>query len=130
MIRATEAAFRKEATQLVATLQQETALARTGALSSLEAASQAKREAFDRFKKACAALDPDRTPDDAECAALRAVIQAADENALVLEAVGSAVGQFIDGLRSLVRSMADSGTYDPVRPVTRHVGALHLNTEI
>lgn len=125
----TEMAFLGAAKQLVAALQQETDLARTGALSSLASASEVKREAFQSFKEACASGKVNQAG-AADGAALRAILQAAEENALVLEAVGATLGQFLNGLRNLVMSMADSGTYDPVRPVKRHVGALHLNAEI
>jgi hypothetical protein len=113
--------------QLTETLRQETMLARTGALAQLNRAAIAKQQAFTAFSEACAArgvMDPDN---EAEQRALRELLVAANESALVLEAVKGTLDDFVARLKAAVKSLADAGTYGPNTWRCRDVVAVRLD---
>jgi hypothetical protein len=118
------------AKRLVAALQRETALARTGALPDLSAAGEAKREAFAEFNQACAEHDSSTPLTTAEHNAMRAVLTAANESALVLDAVKAALANFAEGLRNAARTAGDSGTYHLVDRARHHVLPLQFDASI
>lgn len=117
-----------EATALLtAAMRQETTLARTGALGQIQQAAAAKQAAFAVFQAECAARDARNPGSEAEQAALRDLLAAANESALVLEAVRGVLDDFITRLKAAVSALADSGTYDPKGQRSRHVQAVRLN---
>ena len=121
-----DACLDRTAIQLSRALADETALARAGALPALAAAGLAKREAFDAFLQARAALP---VPPVSVRTALQALIAAADENALVLEAVGATLEHTANRLRRILSARADPGIYSPTGPGSRHLkgpGPRHL----
>ncbi len=109
----------------------ETALARNGALRSLAAAAEAKGQAFAEFQEACAAHPPGLPASESDLAELRALLAAAGESALVLDAVQATLGRFLDGVRDAAGKLADAGTYAPLpgRPA-RHILAVHLDASV
>ncbi|MBK1656627.1 hypothetical protein [Paracraurococcus ruber] len=92
---------------LTTLLQRETLAARRAALPELIVLAEEKREAF-------AALAAAGTPQgpDAE-AATRALLAAAEENALVLGAVAGAIGTMEMRLRRDLAAATDPGVYAP-----------------
>jgi hypothetical protein len=108
----------------------ETALARHGALRSLAAAAEAKREAFAEFQDVCAAHPLGSPASETDLAELRALLAAASESALVLDAVQATLGRFLDGVREVASTLADAGTYAPSGRPARHVLAVHLDASV
>ncbi|HQT76105.1 MAG TPA: hypothetical protein PLD10_03550 [Rhodopila sp.] len=113
--------------RLTETLRQETMLARSGALGQLRRAAVAKQGAFEAFREACAARDAQSPGSPEEQEALRNLLVAANESALVLEAVKGTLDEFVAKLKAAVSSLADSGTYGPSAWRSRHVQAVHLD---
>jgi chorismate mutase len=143
--------------QLTDALRQETMLARAGALAQLNHAAAVKREAFEAFRDACMAhpsdvrngaeqasedgkpqqgtaweADPQaqhHARDDraTEQAALRDLLMAANESALVLEAVKRTLDEFVARLKAAVGALADAGTYGPQPWRCRDVVAVRLD---
>jgi uncharacterized protein involved in exopolysaccharide biosynthesis len=119
------------ARRMAASLQKETELARLGALGDLATAAEAKKAAFRQFAQTCA--ERGRTPpaSDMERAELRLLLAAADENALILEAVSSTLQDLARRVRAAAATIADPGTYTlpgrPVRRGDRHVLAARVN---
>jgi hypothetical protein len=108
----------------------ETALARNGALRSLAAAAEAKRQAFAEFQSACAAHPTGLPASESDLAELRALLAAAGESALVLDAVQATFGRFLDGVREAASALADAGTYAPSGRPARHVLAVHVDASV
>lgn len=98
---------------LLAAMERETALARTGALPQLGAASAAKQAAFAAFSAACALRRGSAAGSDAEREALRRLAEAADANALVIDAVRLTLQDFAVRLRAALAAAIDPGTYGP-----------------
>jgi hypothetical protein len=119
------------ARRLASSLQRETGLARTGAVADLLNAAEMKRAAFASFSEICAARGSHRSASHAEREALRDLLLAADENALILDAVRATLEDMAGKLRSALRSVADPGTYGPTsrrgRTATRHVLAARVD---
>jgi hypothetical protein len=115
------------ARRVLATLQRETAVARLGALAEVTAAAAAKRAALAEFRAACDARDPRAPALAAEREMLRQVIAAANENALVLEAVRHAVEDLPRRLRAAIAAAVDPGTYSLHGRGGRHVLAARVN---
>jgi hypothetical protein len=113
---------------LTAALRQETMLARTGALGQLGQAATAKQEAFALFQEACAARELRNPGSEEEQEALRALLTAANESALVLEAVRGVLDDFVTRLKAAVSSLADSGTYKRNGQRLRHAQAVRLDS--
>lgn len=109
-------------------LRQETALARAGALSDLTAAGEAKAQAFADFRQASAGLGG--APPAAARAALRELLDAAGESALVLEAVGNTLQHAAETLRRTLSAAADPGLYSPRGRASRHVLAARIDARI
>jgi hypothetical protein len=130
MMREPPTALAQAARQLAAALDAETALARNGALRELMAVAEAKRLAFAGFREACAARAPGTPTSENERNAWRAVLAAADESALVLDAVQATLGRFLDGVREAASTLADAGTYAPSGRPARHVLAVHLDASV
>ncbi len=115
------------AKRVLATLQRETAVARLGALPDFIAAADAKRAALADFRAACDARDPRAPALAAEREMLRQVIAAANENALVLEAVRQAVEDLPRRLRAAITAAVDPGTYSLRGRGARHVLAARID---
>jgi len=115
------------ARRLAAELDRETSLARTGAVADLATAAAAKRAAFADFSEICTARGTIGRLTDNERDAVRALLAAADENALVLDAVRTTLDDMAGKLRAALRSVADPGTYGPSSRRTRHVLAAHVD---
>jgi hypothetical protein len=113
--------------QLTEALRQETMLARTGALAQLNLAAVAKQQTFNAFSEACAARGESDPGNEAEQEALRDLLMAANESALVLEAVKGTLDDFVARLKAAVKSLADSGTYGPNAWRCRDVIAVRLD---
>lgn len=105
----------------------ETILARTGELARLKKAAAAKQAAFERFREICDAHDPQQALSDAERNALRDLLVAANESALVLEAVRGVLDNFVDGLKAAVSALASAGTYGPSGWRVRDVRAVRVD---
>jgi hypothetical protein len=118
----------RAADRLLAALQRETAIARLGALPELSAAADAKRAALADFTAACETRG-DAPPDTlaAEREALRRVISAADQNALVLVAVRRALEDLPRRLRAAITAAVDPGVYTLHGRTVRHVLAARIN---
>jgi hypothetical protein len=119
--------FLEATIRLTEALRQETALARTGALGEFGRAAAAKQEAFDLFNKACAAHDPRNRSSAEEQEVLRDLLAAANESALVLEAVRNVLDDFVARLKAAVSALADAGTYGLNPQRSRHVQAVRLD---
>jgi hypothetical protein len=119
------------ARRMGASLQKETELARLGALGDLAAAADAKKAALRQFTEACAARGRTPPATAAERAELCRLLSAADENAVILEAVSSTLQDLARKVRSAAATIADPGTYSlPGRPTKRgdrHVLAARIN---
>jgi hypothetical protein len=95
------------AARLQALLWRETEMAGTAPLSELGALMEQKREALAVLSH----LSP--PTNEAEIAALRGMMAAAEENGLILGAVAGALGTVRDRLRTDLAQAADPGTYGP-----------------
>lgn len=98
------------ARRLQQVLEQEAAAARQAVLPELHRLIAEKRAAV----AALAEAEPPRT--EAEREALRAMMRAAEENAMVLGAVAGALEGVRDQLRSDLAQAADPGLYAPAGP--------------
>ncbi|EHL99800.1 hypothetical protein HMPREF9946_02946 [Acetobacteraceae bacterium AT-5844] len=95
------------ASRLQAVLWRETEAAGSGALPALQALMEEKRDALMNLALAGAPETP------AERAALKAMMAAAEENALVLGAVAGALDMVREKLKTDLAEMANPGTYGP-----------------
>jgi hypothetical protein len=122
------------ARRMADSLQKETALARLGALGDLAAAAEAKKTALLEFTEACSARGRTPPPSEAERAELRQLLAAADENAIILEAVSSTLQDLARKIRAAAATIADPGIYSPPgRPAKRqyrHVLAARVNATV
>ncbi len=119
--------FVQAAKRLVATLRRETSIARLGGVSELSAAAEAKRAALGDFLAACETRGVQPPSRPAEREALRQILSAANENALVLDAVRQAVEDLPRRLRAAITAAVDPGTYSPYGRSVRHVLAARVN---
>ena len=123
--------FINAARRMTESLQKETALARQGSLGDLAAAAEAKKIALQQFSDACAARGRTPAATDAERSDLRRLLSAADENALILEAVSATLQDLARKVRAVAAARADPGTYTlPGRPgcgSARHVLAARVD---
>ena len=113
---------------LIVALQRETTLAHAGALADLAEAASAKRDAYAAFEQVCADLDPADAPNVVDHDIMTQLVTAANENALVLEAVTTVLNSTATRLRTLVGAMADPGTYDLHDRPRRHVIAASVDS--
>ena len=113
--------------RLTAALENETSLARVGALEDLAAAAAEKQAAFDALcvlHDGSQSCEIDKMVDQG---IMRALMSAAKENAVVLEAVKSTLDAAAHRLRSLVGSVVDPGTYGRFGQPARHIPAARIN---
>jgi len=113
--------------RLTEALENETRLARVGALEDLAAAAAEKQAAFEAL---CAIHEASQFCEISECVAKETVgglMTAAKENAVVLEAVKSTLDAAAVKLRSLVGSVVDPGTYGRFGQPVRHIPAARIN---
>jgi hypothetical protein len=115
---------------MIEALRNETGLARMGALKDLAKAASEKESALRTFTEACAARGHNPPASDRERAELRRLLAAADENALILEAVSSTLRDLAAKIRAAAASALDPGTYSPAGIKTRHVGAARIDASI
>ncbi len=113
---------------LVVALKRETTLAHAGALADLAEAASAKRDAYLAFEQMCADMDPADAPAAIGHDVIAQLVAAANENALVLEAVTTVLNSAATRLRTLVGAMADPGTYDLHDRPRRHVIAASVDS--
>lgn len=116
---------------LTVALEQETRLARAGALDALVEAAAAKQMAFVTFRHACENKSPSGDGQTRqEKAAIKALLSAANENAVVLEAVKTTLDDASGKLRTLLGSIADPGTYAPAgRSARHHIPAARVDAQ-
>lgn len=124
-----EAPVTQAARLLTTTLERETRLAHAGALADLAEAAAAKQAAYTAFMQACEGLEPDTIAIEVGLDAMNDLLTAANENALVLEAVTTVLDGAATRLRSLVGAMADPGTYDLHDRPRRHVLAARVDSQ-
>ena len=115
--------------RLTEALEQETRLARCGALDRLVAAASAKQNAFAAFSDAGGNAAPGETMELADRHAIRDLLLAANENAIVLEAVKSTLDDAAARLRTVLGSMADPGVYSRAGQSVRHVPAARIDAK-
>lgn len=121
--------------RLTAALEDETRLARVGALAELAAVVSAKAEALAAFREVCESEqdgpiptgDPGAPLSARDAEAMRRLLAAAEENAVVLEAVNATLDDVATRLRTLVGGLADPGVYTPGGPAARHVPAARID---
>ena len=114
------------ARDMQAVLMQETAAARRASLAELAALFAEKQDALAVLEQA----STEAMPDEACRAALRAMLAAAEENAMVLGAVAGAMESVQDRLRTDLAEAANPGTYGPQgggRRAPRHSLAASIN---
>lgn len=115
---------------LTVALEQETRLARAGALDALVEAAAAKQMAFATFRHVCENNAPGgEGQTHQERAAIKTLLTSANENAVVLEAVKTTLDEASGKLRSLLSSIADPGTYAPGGRTTRHIPAARIDAQ-
>jgi hypothetical protein len=116
--------------RMVDALQKETALARLGALAQLGKAAEDKKAALGQFARAWAERDPDAKASPVEREELRRILSAAEENAVILEAVTSALGDLSAKVRTAATSAMDPGVYSPAGRPSRHVHAASVDDSV
>lgn len=121
-----KSAFAEAAEHLTRTLQRETRAAQIGALAELTEASAAKRAAFTEFSSMSPTPEPCETRDE-EQDAIRALLLAANENAVVLEGVKAVLDDMSNRLHELLGSVADPGVYQRFGAPAKHVFAARIN---
>lgn len=124
-----EAPVTQAARLLTTALQRETRHAHAGALADLAEAASAKQAAYNTFMQACDGLEPDAIATAVGFDAMNDLLTAANENALVLEAVTTVLDGAATRLRGLVGAMADPGTYDLHDRPRRHVLAASVDSQ-
>lgn len=114
---------------LTTSLQRETRHAHAGALLDLAEAAAVKQAAYNAFMQTCDGLEPDAIATAVGFDAMNDLLTAANENALVLEAVTTVLDGAATRLRGLVGGMADPGTYDLHDRPRRHVLAASVDSQ-
>jgi hypothetical protein len=118
------------ARRMVEALQKETSLARLGALNELASAASDKEAAMRAFAEACAARGDTISASAGEREELRRVLAAANENALILEAVTSTLGDLAAKVRTAATTALDPGTYSLNGRGRRHVRAARVDASV
>jgi len=117
--------------RMAESLQNETTLASLGALGDLAAAAEAKKIALEEFTEACASHGPMTAGERVE---LRRLLAAADENAIILEAVSNTLRDLTKKVRAAAATIADPGTYTlpgcAARQPPRHVMSACINARV
>jgi hypothetical protein len=117
------------AEQLTEAVVRETRLARQGALGDLTGAVSAKREAFATFKQARDQMPSPGAMTEVDQQAIRNLLTATNENAIVLEAVKTALDNAVSRFQSALSSLTDPGTYGRLGIVQRHLPAATLDAQ-
>ena len=124
----------RAARRMANSLQKETDITRLGSLGDLAAAAEDKKTALQQFTEACAIRGHTPPPTPAERFELRHLLAAADENALILEAVTSTLQDLTRRVRSAAATIADPGTYTlpgrAARRPARHVMSACVNAKV
>jgi len=120
----------RAARRMTESLQKETALARMGALRDLASAAAEKEAALRVFTEACGARGHTPAATDRERSELRRVLAAADENAVILEAISSTLRDLAAKVRAAATTALDPGTYTPRGRNTRHVRAACVDASV
>jgi hypothetical protein len=115
------------ARRLAVILDRETGLARAGNVAELARVADAKREAFEAFRRVWSEHEAVGHAAATDREALRQLLAAVNENALVLEAVHVTLQDMAARLRTALRSVADPGTYHLRQPHRRHVQAAQID---
>jgi hypothetical protein len=115
--------------RLTEAVEQETRLARCGALDRLVSAASAKQTAFAAFSDAGGSIATGETLEAADRRAIHELLIAANENAVVLEAVKSTLDDAATRLRTVLGSLADPGIYSRLGQSARHVPAARIDAK-
>jgi hypothetical protein len=109
----------------------ETHVANNGGLNALSSAVRAKRGAWEKFRAlSTKATQEETVPGYADREALKQLVAAAKENALILEAVQHTINDFAGRLRVALTSAADPGVYGPKGKGPRHALAARFDSKI
>jgi hypothetical protein len=117
------------ARRLQEAVEQETSVARAGALDALAAAAAAKQTAFTAFSDARADIPPREALETSDRKAIEDLLNAANENAIVLEAVKSTLDDAATRLQALLGAAADPGTYSRLGRAARHIQATRIDAK-
>jgi hypothetical protein len=115
--------------RLTDALEQETRLARCGALDRLVSAVSAKQSAFAAFSDAGGGAVAGGTLEASDREAIFDLLIAANENAVVLEAVKFTLDAAAAHLRTVLSSLTDPGIYSRVGQSARHVSAAQIDAK-
>lgn len=114
---------------LTAAMRVETSVARTGALPDFAAAADTKLKAFHRFSR-LRTPNPTGLVSPTEHDAIRELIAAADESAIVLDAVRCTLNDVARRLSQALGSVADPGTYGRSGRKLRHTLAASVDATV
>ncbi len=117
------------ARRLTEAVEQETRFARAGALADLAAAAAAKKTAFAAFSAAREPIDTCETLDVDDRESLHDLLAAANENAVILDAVKTTLNEAATRLHTILGAMADPGIYSRLGQTSRHVPAMRINAK-
>ncbi len=117
------------ARRLAEAVEQETRVARAGALGDLVSAASAKRIAFDAFSELQGEVSVGETLKTSDREAVNALLIAANENSIILEAVKSTLDDAATRLHAILASVADPGTYSRLGQSARHVPAARIDAK-
>ncbi len=117
------------ARRLKEAVEQETRVARAGALDALASAALAKRDAFTAFSDARTRIPANETLDTSDRKAIEDLLIASNENAVVLEAVKSTLDDAATRLHALLGAASDPGTYSLVGQPARHIQATRIDAK-
>jgi hypothetical protein len=115
------------AQRLTEAVEQETRVARAGALVDLASAAWAKQIAFAAFNELQDSAVVSETLEQSDRDAIHGLLIAANENSLVLEAVKSTLDDVAARLHAILGSVADPGTYSRIGRSARHVPATRFD---
>ena len=117
------------ARRLAEAVEQETRVARVGALDDLVSAASAKRTAFAAFSELQGDATTRETLETSDREAIHDLLIAANENSIVLVAVKSTLDDAATRLHALLASVADPGTYSRLGQAARHVPAARIDAK-
>ena len=117
------------AQRLTEAVEQETRVARAGALVDLASAAWAKQIAFAAFSEVQGELEQAQTLEPSDRDAIHGLLIAANENSIVLEAVKSTLDDVATRLHAILGSVADPGTYSRIGRTVRHVPATRIDAK-
>jgi hypothetical protein len=117
------------AQRLKEAVEQETRVARAGALDTLAAAAAAKQTAFTAFSDVRTDGPTRGTLATSDRKAIEDLLIAANENAIVLEAVKSTLDDAAARVQALLSAAADPGTYSRLGRTARHIQATRIDAK-